>query len=368
MDTITQALLGAACGNVCARHKLGRRAARWGAVGGALPDLDVIAGFVGGPFIEMQHHRGVTHSLWFGPVVGSALGLGLWRYYAGVRARSPSHEDAALGQDDRRLWWMALLAVSILSHPLLDLFTTYGTQLLAPFSDRRFAVDAIGIIDPIYSVPLAVALGLGGADVKKTQRASLAALAFTTGYLFFGLWLNHRAEGLAVASLERRGVTGATVNAYPRVLQIFGRRLVGRADDRVFVGQVSMFAPRPIDWHEFRPATGALVDAVRATPEGALFEWFAMGQTVARVQEGGANGDEGKEGEAGNEGEGGELVVEIDDMRYGDVATPELSMWGIRARFRGGALAGPVERFRRPLDGGARASLARMWRDTFTPP
>jgi len=43
MDTATQALLGAAVGQAAFGHRLGRRALAWGAVGGLLPDLDVIA-------------------------------------------------------------------------------------------------------------------------------------------------------------------------------------------------------------------------------------------------------------------------------------------------------------------------------------
>ncbi len=353
MDTITQALLGAACGNACARHKLGKRAAFWGAIGGALPDLDT-ASALGGPWVSMVHHRGVTHALWFGPVVGSLIGWLLWKRFARLRARDPDHENAALGSEDKRRWWMLLLAVAILSHPLLDLFTTYGTQLLAPFSRERFAVNAIGIIDPLYSVPLAVVL-LWGRRAKeqlrdgKKMRAARVGLVATTAYLFYGLWLNHRAEELARASLAEQGIT-ATVRAYPRVLQIFQRRLFARDGDVLYSGQVSMFAPRPIVWHRFVAASGPLVDATRATREGQLFEWFAVGQTAARVER-----------------RGDVDVVEIDDMRYLSAETPELSMWAIRAEFKDGELLAPIVRFRRPIAGGTSAALSRMWRDTFSP-
>jgi inner membrane protein len=351
MDTITQALLGAACGNVCARHKLGKRAARWGAIGAALPDLDVIAALVWGPWAGMQHHRGVTHALWFGPVVGSAIGWLVWRRYARLRASQPEHDDAELGASDRRIWWMVVLAVSMLSHPLLDVCTAYGTQIFAPFSDYRSTINAIGVIDPVYTVPLIIALSMGKSDMRQKVRACWVALTLTTAYLFYGLWLNHRAVDMATASLETSGVNGAVVRSYPRALQIFQRRLVAREGGNIYVGQVSMFAPRPITWHRFREADHPLVQQTRTTTEGELFEWFAMGQTVARVEE-----------------RGDELVVEIDDMRYGDLVDPELSMWGIRARYRAGELVVPIERFRRSRRGGLGAAFSRMMRDTFTRP
>ena len=43
MDTATQALLGAVVGQATFSHRLGGRAMVFGAVGGLLPDLDVIA-------------------------------------------------------------------------------------------------------------------------------------------------------------------------------------------------------------------------------------------------------------------------------------------------------------------------------------
>jgi inner membrane protein len=348
MDTITQALLGAACGNVCARRVLGRRAARWGAIGGALPDLDIVAAVIGGPWVEMAHHRGVTHALWFGPVVGPVIGWLAWRRYARLRAREPDHDDAALGAPGALRWWIAVLVVSLFSHPLLDVFTTYGTQIFAPFSRYRATVNAIGVVDPLYTIPLVVGLTWGKTDqVRKKVKASAVALALTTLYLFYGVWLNHGAEALAEASLVAQGIEGAEVHAYPRIFQIFQRRLVARAHGRIYVGQVSMFAPRPIAWHAFEEAQGPLVARTRNTWEGKLFEWFAMDQTAAHVE---------RDGDA--------TVVEIDDMRYGDLVEPERSMWGIRARF----VDGEIERFRRPKKGGVRAALGRMMRDTFTPP
>jgi inner membrane protein len=60
VDTATQALLGAVVGQAGFSHKLGRRALGWGALGGLLPDLDVLANLTHGPFGEFLHHRGLS--------------------------------------------------------------------------------------------------------------------------------------------------------------------------------------------------------------------------------------------------------------------------------------------------------------------
>ena len=91
MDSLTQAVLGGAVGHAVAGKTLGRRAAAWGAVAGTLPDLDVLTY----PFLDtagqLLIHRGVTHGLAFGLVVGPVLGWLGWRF---ARWRASSKADS----------------------------------------------------------------------------------------------------------------------------------------------------------------------------------------------------------------------------------------------------------------------------------
>ena len=58
MDSITQAALGAAVGEVVLGKKVGNKATLWGAFGGTLPDLDIFLN----PFLtdvqSLVVHRG----------------------------------------------------------------------------------------------------------------------------------------------------------------------------------------------------------------------------------------------------------------------------------------------------------------------
>ena len=143
MDPLTHGLLGACVGQTLYGRSLGRPALVWGAVLGMAPDLDILAR-PADPLAEWIWHRGFTHALWFGPVVGGLVGYALWRWKGGALSA-----------------WLALAVMALLTHPLLDLFTSWGTQLLAPFSNRRFALDAVAIIDPAYSLVLAAGIALG---------------------------------------------------------------------------------------------------------------------------------------------------------------------------------------------------------------
>src|SRR5690606_24252465 len=115
-----------------------------GAVLGTLPDLDVFwFSLTKSDFVTtVTWHRGPSHSLF----VLALLGLLLWmlarRFIPAVRAMP-------------RPWlWAVLLA--LLTHPVLDAFTVYGTQLLWPVPGKPIMWSTIFIIDPLYTLPLLV--------------------------------------------------------------------------------------------------------------------------------------------------------------------------------------------------------------------
>ena len=334
MDPLTQGLLGASFGQALYGRALGRRALVWGALVGMAPDLDVVANPVS-PMAEWLWHRGPSHALWFGPVVGPVLGWLLWKWKGG-RLRD----------------WIGLAVVALFTHPLLDAFTTYGTQLLAPFSRLRFAWDAVPIVDPAYSLVLAAALGFGlwrGAGTVAARRAAWAALGVSSAYLGLGLEVNHRAESFARAQLALEGVSAARVSAYPTLFQLPFRRIVARHGDEVRIGWLSVLAPRRIEWERFTAASGPLVEAARGTDEARILEWFAMGEATPRVV-------------AGPEG----AVVEIDDLRYGFPGRPRDGLWGVRVRLdAGGRALVPGERFDRELPAPASELLGQIWRETL---
>ena len=74
MDSLSQLVLGAAVGEAVLGRKLGNRAVFWGALGGTIPDLDVLSA----PFLselgELTFHRGISHSLFFSVLFALLLG------------------------------------------------------------------------------------------------------------------------------------------------------------------------------------------------------------------------------------------------------------------------------------------------------
>lgn len=311
MDTLTQIALGATIGQAVGGRRLGRVAVAAGAVGGLIPDLDVLVVPLLGPLAEWQYHRGITHSLFFGPIVGTALGWASWRLTRAWRPHSPAAEDAA------RVTWIQVWLLALLTHPLLDLFTVYGTQLLAPLAPTRFAIPAVAIIDPAYTLILLLALLVGWrARATIATRAAGAALALSTLYLFFGWSQNDAAERLARAQLAREGNPAvASVQAYPAIFQPFLRRVVVEDRDGVRVGFVSTLAPSAMRWTCLARSDEPRVRVVADTEAGRVFAHFAAGRVWPRLIP----------------LEGGGVEVRLTDLRYGFPGDTIAGWWGVEA-------------------------------------
>ena len=244
------------------------------------------------------------------------------------------------------LIWVVLLG--LFTHPLLDLMTPYGTQLLAPFSDHRFAFNAMAIIDPLYTLPLLIAglLGLIWPERRRRAvRAAALALLLSNAFLAYSWWWNHRVEEIADAQLTANGVRGIEVTAYPTIFQTFLRRIVAVSDDRVRVGFHTPFNDVPIRWRGYRPAAHPLILQFDDSPEGQLLRWFAMDQ-VAHIVTATAGGD----------------LLQAYDIRYGLPGDPRQGLWGIRVLYGGdGAVLEPARRFSIDRGDALNDNLARLW-------
>src|SRR3990167_3594492 len=193
MDSITQAVLG---------RWQGRKALLYGAMLGTLPDMDVIIDY-GDAVADMTYHRGFSHSL----IVLTGLALLLtWL------TRRLRHNP---GYSTQRLFFTLWLV--LLTHPLLDAFTSYGTQLFWPLMPTPTAWSSIFIIDPLYTLPLgiAVVIGLLYGLRDKTPRVPAIALLLSTLYLASTLGGKYMAEQRVEAELARQGIQADALFSTP---------------------------------------------------------------------------------------------------------------------------------------------------------
>jgi inner membrane protein len=192
MDSVSQIVLGASVSIAAmGRRTAAWKAALWGAIAGTLPDLDALVDH-GDAILNMVLHRSESHSLVFLTLASVPMA---WAAARLSRQREP------FGR-----WWLALW-LALITHPLLDWMTVYGTQLLLPFTAFPFAVGSVFIIDPLYTLPLlagvAVALSLPG---QRGVRWAQAGLVLSTAYLAWSVVAQQWATNRVMASLPVAGV------------------------------------------------------------------------------------------------------------------------------------------------------------------
>ncbi|HQR33583.1 MAG TPA: metal-dependent hydrolase [Blastocatellia bacterium] len=268
MDSITQAVLGAAAAQAVLKKRLPRGAGVIGAVGGTLPDLDVLIYSFSDPTVGWTFHRHFTHSLAFIPFGGLLAALPflfLKRY-----------------RDDKKAVILAAI-IGYATHAPLDMFTSYGTQLFWPFSNHRVALDWIAIVDPLYSIPLAIGVFLTMKTLR--PRPVRIALLLTSLYMCFGGWQHHRGVETQNRLAEMRGhkIEHARVMPAPGWLVMW--RSVYVSDGRLYSDgfQLNWFrSPRVLpggvaDMTTFDDLPAKAKENAETRRRFAVFRWFADG-------------------------------------------------------------------------------------------
>jgi inner membrane protein len=238
MDSLTQIALGSAVGvAVMGRRTAVWKAALWGAVGGTLPDLDAFINH-GNAVLNMTLHRAESHALFYLTLVAPLLAWGVSRL----------HGEAALF----RRWWLALWLV-LITHPLLDTMTVYGTQLLLPFTSHPYGVGSVFIIDPLYTVPLIVGV-LAALRLRSARglRWNGAGLLLSSLYLVWSVVAQQQATQVAKTSLQAEGITATQVLVTPAPFNTLLWRVVAMTPTQYFEGYYSLFDKSPrITWTAF---------------------------------------------------------------------------------------------------------------------
>jgi len=274
VDSLTQLLLGAAVAAVCVPPQHRRRALLAGAVLGTLPDLDVLPlnAFVEDPLLRAVRHRGASHSLFVLLPLGLAIFALLRRIWAPVR-------------EHPRAWCVAIL-LAFATHVLLDALTIYGTQLWWPLPVAPTMVGSIFIIDPAYTLWLAIgcvaALWLGSRDGARRWLA--VGLAISTAYLGWSLVAKAIVERQADRALAAMGLGDAPRFSVPMPLNTLLWRVVALAPDGYVEAVWSIAAPGDgmvFDWHE---SDLVALDAVREMPSVARFLYWNRGFVGAAVE------------------------------------------------------------------------------------
>ena len=338
MDSLTQAVLGAACGEAVLGRKIGNKALVWGAIAGTIPDLDVVAQvFLSHEADELVYHRGLTHSILF-TIFGAMLFGWMAKYkrpwlltlfytcifvfIAGLTIKSPSIAGAifsvifaVLGifllrrwfDKNRMSWkeepnvkeWSIMFFFAILTHWLIDACTSYGTQIFEPFSNFRISFNNIAIVDPLYTIPLLVALIVLIFVKNPKSRAIInwTGLGLSTLYMAFTFYAKSLANAAFTESLKKQNIEFVDYISYPTIFNSLLWQVTVRSDDAYYYGVYSiMDKDKNVEFIKL-PKNHDLLEPYKDEHYVKILKWFAQGYYNVTEQ--------------------GDGVLQINNLRFG---------------------------------------------------
>jgi inner membrane protein len=269
MDPLSQGALGAAAAVAFAPRDRAGWAGILGGLSGMAPDLDVLIRSPSDPLLFLEYHRQFTHSLAFIPVGALVCAVVLLPL---VRQRIPF----------RAVFGFCLLGYA--THGLLDACTSYGTQLLWPFSDLRVAWNNVSIIDPLFTLPVLALVLLAG--FRRAPILGRVACAWAVAYLLLGAAQRERAESFGGAVAAERGHEVLRIEAKPAFGSLLLWKTIYETDDRIHVDALRL----GWDARRFPGQSATKLDVLRDLPwlqaasqqwrDLERFRWFSDGNVA----------------------------------------------------------------------------------------
>jgi inner membrane protein len=225
MDTTTHALTG----YIISRAGLDKNTEKWGIVSAiaaaVFPDLDLVLGIFGTE-LSFKYHRSLTNSVFL--IVPFSLFFA-WLFVK--ISRKKNFWD---------FFWIWVVVISV--HTFQDLVTSYGTMILSPFSDTRFALDWLFIID-LYLVGALLLPLLVSFFWKKAER-TLARISLGIAALYVGLCAYHHSQALWLAQsfVKERGLKPMAVASIPQPLSPFHWANFILTEEKIYQGLVNLIA------------------------------------------------------------------------------------------------------------------------------
>lgn len=237
MDSLTQITLGIAVAELCAGKELKNKTFLYGAILGTIPDLDIFIGLVLDPVNAVMIHRGISHSLLLFLLLSPFLGALISKI---ENKRINFIKSASM------VFWC------LFTHVLLDMFTSWGTQILWPF-EKRFALKTIFVIDPLYTIPLLIALVMiwRTRDIVLRKKYIIRGLIISTAYLVLSCFVKLYVLNKFEKALVKEGITYSEIIVKPTAFNIILWNANIATTDAYLLGDYSLLDSQDISFTKY---------------------------------------------------------------------------------------------------------------------
>lgn len=177
------------------------------------------------------------------------------------------------------LAWAGLFFAAIVTHPLLDCCTMYGTQLLQPFQTTRLAWNTISVADIFYTLPFLAFLLLAARRARATRSRALLnrlGLLISSAYLMLTVAHYFWVKDILRESLQEQGIAHERTIHGPAILTNFLWQATAETSDQEYwVSNYSFFDARR-RFQPFKEVDGRqeLLDEIEDTRTVRLLRYF----------------------------------------------------------------------------------------------
>lgn len=356
MDSLTQIVLGAGVGELILGRKLGNRAMVWGAIAATIPDLDVLSGPWLSPAESLHAHRGFSHSVFFAlmapalyafllrKLYGSGINLEKpWKwmvaaftvlgflfmmafpgflgwyfggntwggvilligavavYFLGNRfIKNYLMAQETINQPSFREWYWFFFWATF-THPILDCFTVYGTQLFAPISDVRISWDNIAVADPAYTLFYGIPLIVAAFYARMSRKRfvwMVVGLGLSSLYMDLTLHHKHKFNKVVEKTIQEEGIEVIRYMTNPAILSNLLWTTTIESRDTIYFGTYSVFDKvKRVKLTAYAKNRALLSEVQPGDYDIETIQWFSKGYYTAITRS--------------------DRKLQLNDMRYG---------------------------------------------------
>lgn len=198
-------------------------------IAAVLPDIDNIAGFFG-PELYLIHHRGATHSIAAGIFLAFIL-VFVFRLF--------------IKSFDVKKGFVTSLSIIYL-HIFLDLITSYGTQMFFPFTNRRYSIESVFIVDPLYTFVLVIIIVIQALNKKRKDLILIAGVIWIFLYPAVNLGIKAYLEKEISVKLGTKNEKLIKVHLSPDIFTPFCWKVIIEREKTYDFGGISLLGRKQL--------------------------------------------------------------------------------------------------------------------------
>ncbi len=269
MDSLTHIVVGGAIGELTLGKKIGNKAVIIGAIANTIPDLDVFAQMLAKtPDVAIRIHRSYTHALFMHPFM--ALPFAYLAY-------------KILKKEISYFTWFLFFVFSFFIHVMMDCCTTYGTQLLLPFTNKLISWNNLSVVDPLFTIiPLLFFIAVFFIQKTNNFRRKFAAISLLISLIYLTSSTVNKFNAASVFKNELNNKKIATTNfsTTPTMFTSWLWNMVAYNDTTMYLAEYSVFQKsKHTDIVEFKRNTETLKPIINTRPVETLL-WFSEGNYI----------------------------------------------------------------------------------------